>query len=52
MTKSSTSPTGGSDGNVAVAWIGSTVSWYGDSTGEAYLQLNRRGTPYFYFAIG
>lgn len=52
MTKSSTSPTGGSDGNVAVAWDGSTVSWYGDSTGEAYLQLNRRGTPYFYFAIG
>ena len=52
MTKSNTSPTGGSDGNVAVAWDGSTVSWYGDSTGDAYLQLNRRGTPYFYFAIG
>lgn len=52
MTKSNTSPTGGSDSNVAVAWDGSTVSWYGDSTGEAYLQLNRRGTPYFYFAIG
>lgn len=52
MTKSNTSPTGGSNGNVAVAWDGSTVSWYGDSTGEAYLQLNRRGTPYFYFAIG
>lgn len=52
MTKSSTRATGGSDGDVAVAWNGSTVSWYGDSTGEAYLQLNRRGTPYFYFAIG
>ena len=52
MTKSNTRPTGGSDGNVAVAWYGSTVSWYGDSTGGDYLQLNRRGTPYFYFAIG
>lgn len=52
MTKSNTSPTGDSNGNVAVAWDGSTVSWYGDSNGEAYLQLNRRGTPYFYFAIG
>lgn len=52
MKKSNTSPTGGSDGNVAVAWDGSTVSWYGDSTGDVYLQLNRRGTPYFYFAIG
>lgn len=52
MTKSNTSPTGGSNGNVAVAWDGSTVSWYGDSNGEAYLQLNARSNPYFYFAIG
>lgn len=52
MTESNTMPSGASDGNVAVAWDGSTVSWYVTKLTNAGLQLNQQGIQYFYFAIG
>ena len=51
--KSNTSPNGHSYGNVAVAWDGSTVSWYTtDSNAGVDFQLNVLNTKYFYFAVG
>ena len=51
--RSNTSPNGHSYGDVAVAWGGSTVSWYTtDSNAGVDFQLNVLNTKYFYFAVG